>query len=165
MTNKPSKPQELKEFEEKFQKNTKYSGMGLGTTIHVPCGFCAEPDFMVYKITDCDEALKKGAICRNCKRGIKTVFKVDQPGNKVFEMVQFCGPDAPRYIAGIRRIDCATCNDTHKMVIRHPSGEEQTVMCTSCPRPCEHCRQHQGAFCKHTPCQCKCHKEKNSGSS
>lgn len=47
---------------------------------------------------------------------------------------------------------CNVCNDTHRMTL----GERE-VMCTHCPRPCERCRQHLGAFCEKTPCSCACH--------
>lgn len=157
---------ELAKFTEKFNANTKYSGFRLQTTIHMPCGFCAEPDFLVAKILDVDVEMKKANICKNCGRGLKTIFKVDKPGEKVFEMVQFCGPNGPKFLPPIRRIDCAICNDTHKMTIKNLSGDELSVMCTKCPRPCPKCVMlPHGAFCRSTPCPCSCHREKRAGGS
>jgi hypothetical protein len=59
---------------------------------------------------------------------------------------------------------CSTCQDTHEMTIHRPSGDEQTVMCTRCPRPCDRCRQGAGTpgvglgpYCATTPCACDCH--------
>jgi len=165
MSKKDQRSPELLEFEAKFQANTKYSGFGMATTLHVPCAFCAEPDFMVYKILEVDEAVKKGAVCKSCLRGLKAIFHVDTPGNKQFEMVQFCGPEAPRFLTPIRRIDCAECDDTHKITLRDPHGGDYLVSCTSCPTPCSKCSEAQGVFCAGSPCPCVCHKEKNSGSS
>lgn len=45
---------------------------------------------------------------------------------------------------------CYVCNDTHIM-------PEAKHMCVYCPVPCQSCRN--GAFCKKTPCDCKCHKD------
>lgn len=49
---------------------------------------------------------------------------------------------------------CDTCNDTHMMNLNN-----QSVMCTRCPVPCQSCRGHNGtgAFCAAVPCACDCH--------
>lgn len=54
---------------------------------------------------------------------------------------------------------CTVCNDTHAMLLtkNNDPATEREVMCTSCPVPCGTCRQHLGAFCKTTPCDCACH--------
>lgn len=52
---------------------------------------------------------------------------------------------------------CSTCNDTHRMTLHKQNGDEQEVPCTSCPVPCEQCRQFLGPFCAKTPCACSCH--------
>ncbi len=47
---------------------------------------------------------------------------------------------------------CSACNDTHRMKSRPEWA------CTSCPSPCQKCRQGgTGAFCEKTPCACACH--------
>lgn len=166
MTHKDSKPQELKAFDEKFNKNTKLSGMGLETTMHLPCAFCAEPDYMIYRIIDTDTVMKEGAICKACKRGMKAIFHVNTPTEKRFEFVQFCGPDAPRFLPPIRRIYCRYCDDTHKVKVEMPGGGAMEAICTKCPKPCTKCQRNDGSsFCKLTPCACTCHVEKNSGTS
>ncbi len=49
---------------------------------------------------------------------------------------------------------CDTCNDTHMMSFH----EDEYVMCTRCPVPCQKCRQGgNGPYCTHTPCDCACH--------
>lgn len=53
---------------------------------------------------------------------------------------------------------CSTCKDTHRMTLHLDNGDEQTVMCTRCPRPCQECRAGgNGPFCEVTPCACPCH--------
>lgn len=52
---------------------------------------------------------------------------------------------------------CDVCNDTH--VVPSRSGDSYW-QCTSCPTPCEKCRQHLGSFCQSTPCECDCHARK-----
>jgi hypothetical protein len=50
---------------------------------------------------------------------------------------------------------CKRCNDTHMIEIH--GGV--TVMCTSCPVPCNVCRSGgRGPFCATTPCSCSCHR-------
>jgi len=54
---------------------------------------------------------------------------------------------------------CATCNDTHWMQVG-----EHTWPCTSCPTPCQKCRNDgRGPFCASTPCPCECHKKPKAG--
>lgn len=53
---------------------------------------------------------------------------------------------------------CTQCDDTHQVTIRYDGREDRTQMCTSCPTPCEKCRQDgNGPFCETTPCPCACH--------
>lgn len=53
--------------------------------------------------------------------------------------------------------DCDVCNDTRQMVL-HTEDEEDYVMCTHCPTPCQKCRAGgNGPFCEKTPCRCTCH--------
>lgn len=94
-------PTSHEEFNAKFEKNTSYSGRFLDTAMHMPCPFCAEPDFLVYKIIEVNEALKKGAVCTHCKRGMKALVS-EQPGSVSFRIVQTVGDD-PAPWTGIAR--------------------------------------------------------------
>lgn len=51
------------------------------------------------------------------------------------------------------RIVCSTCNDTHRMPLR-----DRVVQCTRCPSPCPRCRGNNTAYCRTTPCTCRCHR-------
>lgn len=53
---------------------------------------------------------------------------------------------------------CTTCKDTHEMQL-----EDQKVMCTHCPTPCDDCRAGgNGAYCTTTPCSCHCHAKRRA---
>lgn len=52
---------------------------------------------------------------------------------------------------------CATCRDTHRMMLR-----DREVMCTRCPVPCEACARSPGPYCATTPCLCACHATRSS---
>lgn len=50
---------------------------------------------------------------------------------------------------------CKVCSDTHLI---HNEERGSSRMCTSCPVPCQACRQKpQGPCCATTPCSCACH--------
>lgn len=104
-------PKTAEEYNQKFQANTRYTGVGLDTMIHTPCPFCAEPDFMNYKFMEVKEVMKKGATCKHCGRSVGVVFHVDQPGNVQFEFVLTGGDDPPEYMATIRRMEAKDVPD------------------------------------------------------
>ncbi len=93
---------------------------------------------------------------------LRPVEIVDDPANVLIRYAR--PPNAMRY--SIERLDfmkdyvrivCTTCDDTH---VIHSEERGTSWACTSCPTPCEHCRVPQGAFCKTTPCNCRCHEGK-----
>lgn len=94
------------DYDKKFVSNTKYSGNGLSTTIHMPCPFCAEPDFRVFRIVDTEKANQDEAVCKSCGRGCKMLYeRTDGLGGGVsFEMVQTRGDDPPEYLPPMRRV-------------------------------------------------------------
>lgn len=63
---------------------------------------------------------------------------------------------------------CDVCKDTHEVTTRRDGYEDRVIMCTSCPTPCDNCRQGAGIpgqglgpYCSTTPCPCGCHKTKS----
>jgi len=97
-------PATREDYDRLAKANQRIEGFGLDTTMHLPCPFCAAPDFMVYKVLEVQQRLEAGAGCRSCGRSLRAQFKPDQPGT-VFEFVQTGGPDAPDYLPPIRRVD------------------------------------------------------------
>jgi hypothetical protein len=93
----PKPSPELEAFNKKFNENTKYSGRYLETTLHMPCPFCAEPDFLVYKIIDVNEALTAGAVCKHCHRGLKGIFNRSANGLSM-QLYQTEGDDPPAFL-------------------------------------------------------------------
>ena len=96
-------PKTREEWEKRFAENQKISGFGLATSMHMPCPFCAAPDFLTYRIIDTEEALVDGAVCKECNRGAAIEFSVNTPSNKQFEMVQTSGPDQPVWLDPLMR--------------------------------------------------------------
>jgi hypothetical protein len=47
----------------RFEANLTTSGYGVDTTSHMPCAWCAAPDFLVAKILDFEEAMKRESTC------------------------------------------------------------------------------------------------------
>jgi hypothetical protein len=90
-------------FNAKFCANQKITGSGIGNVmVHMPCPFCAEPDFVVYEVLTVQTAMGEGAVCKSCQRGAKAVFTRHASGIS-FEIVQTVGPDAPSFLPPIRR--------------------------------------------------------------
>jgi hypothetical protein len=91
------------EYEEKLNANQRITGIGFETTMHMPCPFCAEPDFMIYRVLETEQALDKGAVCKHCGRGMKAILKRSEGGIS-FELVQTCGDPPPDYVLPLRAI-------------------------------------------------------------
>lgn len=86
------------EYVAKFTANQKMTGHGLGNVhVHMPCPFCAEPDFVVYEVLEVQTKMAEGAVCKHCGRGAKAVF-TRTPGGVSFEMVQTVGDEQPDYL-------------------------------------------------------------------
>jgi hypothetical protein len=89
------------EYENRYQENQALSGFGLEVKTHLPCPFCAAPEFLVYPIWPPDEhqkALEKGADCKECGRGMRVVYTANTQSMLAFKMVQTKGDDPPDYI-------------------------------------------------------------------
>ena len=92
-------PTNTTEYLRRFFLSQKIEGYGLDTTIHMPCPFCAAPDWLVHKLICTHEALESGATCKECERSAKAVFtETKASGVTAFEMVQTAGPDQPEWL-------------------------------------------------------------------
>lgn len=90
-------PTSQAEYEDTIARNQKISGVGFDTTSHLPCPFCAAPDFLVSKIGNIQGALVKGATCSVCGRSAKTLVS-SEDGQDTYELVQTGGPDQPDWL-------------------------------------------------------------------
>lgn len=82
------------EFLVRFRRNQRLSGRGLETRVHMPCAFCAAPDFIVYRIVEVESIMTKGAVCRECKRGLRAHYR-HAVGMTTFGLVQTSGDPPP----------------------------------------------------------------------
>jgi hypothetical protein len=89
------------DYRSKFFANQKLSGFGLDTTMHIPCAFCAEPDWLVHRIIDAEKAYDAGAVCKHCGRGARGI--ITHNGGVSVEFVQISGPDAPSWLVPTMR--------------------------------------------------------------
>jgi hypothetical protein len=99
-----SEPTNYKQYLERFNENQSISGFGPGNvTVHLPCPFCAAKDFMKYELMQVEDAMKRGATCKECGRSAKAIFTYLENG-KSFEVVQTDGPDQPPWLPEMRRV-------------------------------------------------------------
>lgn len=94
-------PTTLDEYNATAKKNSKVTGHGLDTTLHVPCPGCAGPGWKTYKIIDAEEEFVKTSVCQHCGRGFK--LEVHRaPGVTGMKLVQTSGPDCASWVPVIR---------------------------------------------------------------
>ncbi len=98
-----SDPATLEEYNRLATENSVISGFGLETSMTLACPGCAAKGFLPYRIIDSEEAMKKGAVCKECGRGFRMDFTY-LDGGKQFEIVQTEGKDVPSYLPPIRRV-------------------------------------------------------------
>lgn len=100
-----SAPASFQEYLARFHANTQASGFGLDTTSHIPCPFCAAADFLVARLLDFEDAMKRETTCRECGRSGKNLFTYTATA-KSFEFVQTSGDDPPSWMTPApRRVD------------------------------------------------------------
>lgn len=92
-------PQSMPEFLERFEANSKLTGHGIDKLeMHIPCPFCAAPDFMVYLIFNAEATWMKGATCGHCGRSAKVIFGTKTEERTGFELVQTGGDEQPDWL-------------------------------------------------------------------
>lgn len=98
-------PTSSEEYLARFHASQRIDGFGAGTTVHVPCPFCAAPDFASWKILEVEKGMREPGTCKECKRSCKTIFHHTTDGVS-FEIVQTGGPDQPEWLTPhMRRVD------------------------------------------------------------
>jgi transposase-like protein len=90
-----AEPKDMQEYTERFAANQKITGFGVNVTMHMPCPFCAEPDFMVYKIIETEDAT--GGTCKACNRTLLIEHEVVGP-TRTIRMYQTGGPPQPEWL-------------------------------------------------------------------
>jgi hypothetical protein len=87
----------FEQYKAKFFESQRITGYGLEVTMHIPCPFCAHPDFLIHKILDTEAAYRAGATCKNCARGARGIFRHTEQGGVCAEFVQTAGEDPPAW--------------------------------------------------------------------
>lgn len=95
-----AEPQNQDEYLVRWTASEKFEGTGDARLYHVPCPFCAAPDFMIYSRDTMDAVRAAGAICKECKRGAQ---EVTPPGGGAREIVQTAGPAQPAWLEPLMR--------------------------------------------------------------
>lgn len=88
-----AEPTSKEEYERLYHERTEYFGFGLETGMSVPCPWCCAPGFMRWKILEVEQAMERGATCKECGRAMKGIVTKANGGTSL-EMVQTGGPDA-----------------------------------------------------------------------
>lgn len=92
-----NEPDSLDEYNTRYQENILIEEYGVdGIRTHVPCPFCAEPDWLVHGLLDVEEKYRKGAVCRRCHRGAIVLTKKEN-NVTTLHFVQTEGPDIPAW--------------------------------------------------------------------
>ena len=85
-------------FTKKYEKNTRYSGQGLELKIHMPCPFCAEPDFVNFKLLEMREKMIRPHECQACGRAMKLRYE-GNPSQLLITMIQTKGAPPPDFLS------------------------------------------------------------------
>ncbi len=96
----------LEQYTAKFVANQRITGIDLEVMMHVPCPFCADPDFFVHTILATEAAYRTGSTCKNCGRGARVIFHDNGHGSTTVEFVQTCGEIPPAWMRyRMRRVE------------------------------------------------------------
>lgn len=99
-------PKTAEEYVEKHSRNENVTGYGLDTTIHLPCPFCAESDFVIAPIMQVQQALENENVCNKCGRGLKISYEFDESTSTLkMEPLQTCGSEPAPYLPKFRRVN------------------------------------------------------------
>ncbi len=85
-------PRSKDEWMARFQQNSRVTGEGAETTQHIPCPFCAAPDFYVVPLLAAKTALAEDHTCASCGRSGRHEIVTERKGMTA-EFVQTGGPD------------------------------------------------------------------------
>jgi hypothetical protein len=75
-------PKSLRSFIIRWNENSYTRGVGLLTTVHLACPFCASPEWLIHGTRDAAKKLTAGAVCRFCLRGAKFMSTKTPTGNR-----------------------------------------------------------------------------------
>lgn len=95
-------PKTLQEYIERASTGCRIVGVGMNVRVELCCPFCAEPDYVRYRIIEMRTVLAREHVCKTCGRGSITIFNEYGAATRL-SVVQTCGEDPPSYLEGIAR--------------------------------------------------------------
>lgn len=95
---------EREAFEARYRKNERCFGVGIETSLAIPCPFCGAADLYVAKVIEFREISGRDHQCRECRRSSRVVYVV-LAGSTTFEVVQSGGDDPPTWQSTARRVE------------------------------------------------------------
>lgn len=97
-------PRNLEEYLARSHKNSRVEGHGLGNVwMHMPCPFCAAPDFLKYELQDMHAQIQKEHVCVECKRGMKAIVSIETDGHSI-RFFQTVGADLEEWMLRMPRL-------------------------------------------------------------
>lgn len=107
-------PPTLEAYNEVFNANTRVEGYFTDVCQHVPCPFCAQPDWQQLRPAagvlpgddrpNIDAQMAEVRKCSNCGRSAKAIVTRTENGVSA-EFVQTGGDPPPSYLPPMRRVD------------------------------------------------------------
>jgi hypothetical protein len=91
-----SEPTNYPEYAALYEKNSTVTGFGEFVIHHMPCPFCAAPNFMAIEVFHHGNILGPTQ-CDNCKRSAKVIYEHFTNGSAV-RLYQTNGPDQPKWL-------------------------------------------------------------------
>lgn len=128
-------PTSLEEYNTRATLNTRITGMFDQVTTHVPCMFCAAPDWASWSILTTHEDMAGPAhTCKECKRTGAILARYHESGLIIFP-VQLAGPDTPEWLAIPRWSGCpakqlVNARGQQQSYIHIPDSEIKQLICT-----------------------------------
>lgn len=91
-------PTNMDDYNKMFMENAKVTGYGIAeVTQHIPCPFCAAPDYFVILVVNAHAELAEEKTCSECGRSGKNLIK-RSANSSAFEFVQTGGDDPPEWL-------------------------------------------------------------------
>ena len=101
-------PLSLADLNERQSANMRIEGFGFdGITISLPCPFCGAPDNLIYKLYEVEQAVARGASCKECNRSWR-VRSESSAHSTTWRIFLTAGPDLPAFmsfVAGDERVE------------------------------------------------------------
>lgn len=94
-------PKTIAKYNEAQERNTRYEGGGMDTTLHSPCPFCCAPNFHSYQVLGVYKENGKEIECANCGYAHKVEI-IDSGSTVAIRFPQTKGKNLLEYLNSIK---------------------------------------------------------------